>query len=209
MFKQDVTTTYNLEDATYEIAIMLIVAFLLGYLLRYFMIKKPTVTVATDEAAGLLTQLGKTQTELEKTIKEKAEIKKTVTLEFSTQIEELKAKLSTARNDLEQCLASKAATISQKKSSKISEEPSLPGDLKIIEGIGPALARILNQAGITTFEQLSNYTEEGLRQILSSAGSRFKVHDPSTWPEQARLAANGSWEELKTYQARLNTAKND
>lgn len=207
MFKQDVTTTYNLEDATYEIAIMLIVSFLLGYLLHYFMTKKSTVTEHTDEAAGLLTQLGKTQTELEKTIKEKAEIKKAITIEYSTQIDELKSKLTTARADLEKCLASKATSHSPRESANRSAGPLIPNDLKIIEGIGPALAKVLNQAGITTFEHLSNNTEESLRGILSNAGSRFKVHDPSTWPEQAKLAANEDWEQLKTYQEKLNTNK--
>ncbi|MFM9945108.1 MAG: hypothetical protein ACKVQB_07710 [Bacteroidia bacterium] len=208
MFKQDVTTTYNLTDATYEIVIMLLVAFILGYFLRYFSAKKSTITVHTDEAAGLLLQLGKTQTELEKSIQEKAELKKNLTLEYANQIEELKLKLNTSRVDLEQCLASKAE-ITKKESSKKVTVPVTPNDLKVIEGIGPALAKILNQAGIDSYLQMAQTSEETLRQILSNAGSRFKVHDPSTWPAQAKLATEENWEELKIFQERLNTVKTD
>ena len=199
MFQQDVNTTYDLKDATYEIVIMLLVAFILGYLLRWVMSKKSTVMVHTDEAAGLLVQLGKTQTELENCIQERATLKKSLTIEFSGQIEELKTKLTTTRNDLEDCLANKA------KSSKKSPEPGGPDDLKIIEGIGPAIERILYQSGINSYQVLADSSEDTLREIMSNAGSRFKVHDPSTWPEQAKLAANGSWDELKLYQERFNS----
>ena len=199
MFQQDVNTTYDLKDATYEIVIMLLVAFILGYLLRWVMSKKSTVMVHTDESSGLLVQLGKTQTELENCIQEKASLKKSLTVEFSGQIEELKSKLTTTRNDLEDCLAHKAKT------TKKIPEPGSPDDLKIIEGVGPAIEKILYQAGINSYKSLANSSEETLREVMSNAGSRFKVHDPSTWPEQARLATNGSWDELKLLQERLNS----
>jgi hypothetical protein len=32
---------------------------------------------------------------------------------------------------------------------------------------------------------------------------RYKSHDPATWPEQAKLAAEGNWEELKKRQDEL------
>ena len=40
-----------------------------------------------------------------------------------------------------------------------------------------------------------------IREILASEGDHFRVHDPGTWPAQARLASNGEWELLKEYQA--------
>jgi len=30
------------------------------------------------------------------------------------------------------------------------------------------------------------------------------MHDPTTWPQQADLAANGKWDELKVLQDELN-----
>ncbi len=73
-------------------------------------------------------------------------------------------------------------------------------DLALIEGIGPKIAECLNAAGILTFKQLSQTPVEKLRQIL--ADSKF-LGDPGTWPEQAKLAAEGKMEELKKLQDAL------
>lgn len=78
-------------------------------------------------------------------------------------------------------------------------------DLAIIEGIGPGIKNILNDAGILTFEQLANMSSEDLRQILRRSGLR--VNNPDTWPEQARLASLGQWDALKEYQDRLNAGR--
>jgi len=78
-----------------------------------------------------------------------------------------------------------------------------PDDLKRIEGIGPRIAGILNAAGITTFEELSLTTVERLREILTAAELRGSFGDPTTWPEQARLAAAGLWDDLQQMQDNL------
>ncbi len=72
-------------------------------------------------------------------------------------------------------------------------------DLKIIEGIGPKIELVLNAAGITTWHQLWHTDLNKLHKILSEAGKRFDANDPSTWPEQARLLANGETEKFKAY----------
>jgi len=43
--------------------------------------------------------------------------------------------------------------------------------------------------------------------ILREAGDRFRMHDPSTWSEQAMLAHEGKWDELDEYQDFLNGGK--
>jgi len=78
-----------------------------------------------------------------------------------------------------------------------------PDDLELIEGIGPAIARLLNYHGIHTFANLAETTPDGLRTILASGGPRFRIADPTTWPEQGRLAALGNLEVLKKYQENL------
>jgi predicted flap endonuclease-1-like 5' DNA nuclease len=62
--------------------------------------------------------------------------------------------------------------------------------LKIVEGIGPKIEELLNQAGITTWQQLSVAAYQQLKDVLEAGGSRFKMHDPTSWAEQARLAMN-------------------
>lgn len=73
-------------------------------------------------------------------------------------------------------------------------------DLKIIEGIGPKIEELLHAANITTFAQLATTDFNALREVLDNAGTRFKMHDPSSWGQQALLAANEQWEKLKELQ---------
>jgi large subunit ribosomal protein L21 len=74
---------------------------------------------------------------------------------------------------------------------------SAKDDLVKIEGIGPKINDILAKAGITTFAQLAGTSVDTLKGLLSAAGSRFATHDPSTWPEQAAVAASGDWAAFK------------
>jgi predicted flap endonuclease-1-like 5' DNA nuclease/predicted nucleic acid-binding Zn-ribbon protein len=75
-----------------------------------------------------------------------------------------------------------------------------PTDLKVVEGIGPKIEKLLKKAGIKTLEELAETNADRLKEILDQAGDAYRVHDPSTWPIQARLAAKGDWEKLKVYQ---------
>lgn len=77
-------------------------------------------------------------------------------------------------------------------------------DLKIIEGIGPKLESILKEAGITDLKVMSETDPDKIREILESAGNRYKMFNPDTWPKQAGLAAEGKWDELQEYQDRLD-----
>ncbi len=73
--------------------------------------------------------------------------------------------------------------------------PVTGDDLTKIVGIGAKTATVLADAGITTYAQLAAATDAGLREILESAGSRYRLLDPSTWPDQAgKLLAEQSAE---------------
>lgn len=76
-------------------------------------------------------------------------------------------------------------------------------DLQIVEGIGPKIAELLNNAGIETWEQLSMTSPYRLREILDGGGSQFNIHDPESWPQQADLAAREKWDDLKKLQDEL------
>jgi predicted flap endonuclease-1-like 5' DNA nuclease len=77
-----------------------------------------------------------------------------------------------------------------------------PDDLQTIEGIGPKIAGVLQAAGITTFTQLAQADVNHLREILTEAGIS-RISDPGTWPEQAKLAADGDWQALEALQDQL------
>lgn len=81
--------------------------------------------------------------------------------------------------------------------------PIQPDDLVKIEGIGPKIAQVLKDSGVLTFAQLAAVSPEHLSSVLREAGPRFRLADPASWPDQARLAANGAWEELQALQKTL------
>lgn len=80
-------------------------------------------------------------------------------------------------------------------------------NLRLIEGIGPKIEGLLNDAGIHTFVDLKTAKTKKLKAILEAAGNRYKMHDPSTWGKQAKLAAAGKMKELKEWQAKLDGGK--
>lgn len=69
-------------------------------------------------------------------------------------------------------------------------------DLKVIDGIGPKLEAVLNEAGITSYASLAKMSEKKLQAILDEAGPRYRMHNPSDWKAQAKLAATGKFDEL-------------
>jgi len=88
----------------------------------------------------------------------------------------------------------------------VVEKPELvvevpPDDLRRIEGIGPKISSVLQEAGVRTFTNLAEADVDGLDKILDEAGIR--IANPSTWPDQAKLAAAGKWDELKKLQDSL------
>jgi predicted flap endonuclease-1-like 5' DNA nuclease len=76
-------------------------------------------------------------------------------------------------------------------------------DLKVIEGIGPKIEELCHAKGILTWWDLSTADAPTLQAMLNEAGPRFQMHDPSNWPEQARLLATGAFEQFKQLTDRL------
>jgi large subunit ribosomal protein L27 len=101
------------------------------------------------------------------------------------------------------------APVAEEKSVKKEVKVEAPAvaaegdDLKKIEGVGPKIAEIFNAAGINTYAELAATSVDKLSEILAEAGSRYASKNPGTWPEQAKLAAEGNWEVLKELQEKL------
>lgn len=85
------------------------------------------------------------------------------------------------------------------KQAKVQSEAD---DLTKIEGIGPKVSEELNKADISTFEALAKAKKDDLQNILDNAG--LTMMDPSTWPQQAKLAAKGDWDALEKLQDELS-----
>jgi uracil permease len=70
-----------------------------------------------------------------------------------------------------------------------------------IEGVGPKVSLALRRAGIVTFGQLADADVADLKKILKAAN--MGMLDPTTWPQQAKLAASGDWVKLDKLQDEL------
>ncbi|HIP95556.1 MAG TPA: hypothetical protein EYH20_09500, partial [Leucothrix sp.] len=84
-----------------------------------------------------------------------------------------------------------------KRKNKNSEQKD---NLKLIEGIGPKIEEVLNNANILTFNDLKQSNRDLLKSVLTKAGSQYKMHEPETWPIQAEMAHNKNWDKLEEYQ---------
>lgn len=73
-------------------------------------------------------------------------------------------------------------------------------DLTIIERIGPKTDDLLRANGIRSFAQLARLQVADLVEILERGGPSFRLANPVTWPQQALLAAENRWAELKRMQ---------
>ncbi|MEE9445056.1 MAG: helix-hairpin-helix domain-containing protein [Cocleimonas sp.] len=98
--------------------------------------------------------------------------------------------------------AKKAAPAKKEVAPKKAAKKSDADDLKKIEGIGPKIADTLNGAGVTTFAKLAGMDRDAIKVILDTV-STLKSKEPKTWPQQAQLAADGKWDELKVLQDEL------
>lgn len=73
-------------------------------------------------------------------------------------------------------------------------------DLKLIEGIGPKIENLFHNHDITTWLKLADLNVAQCREILMTGGDRYRLHDPASWPMQARMAAEGKWKDLARWQ---------
>lgn len=81
-----------------------------------------------------------------------------------------------------------------KKAAKTSD------DLTKIEGVGPKAAEALTNAGMGTFSDIAKGNADKIKEVLTEASSRMAHLDPTSWPKQAQMAADGKWDELKEWQ---------
>ena len=105
----------------------------------------------------------------------------------------------------EEAPAKKEAPAKEAAPAKKEEAPKAAAeadDLKKVEGIGPKIAEVLGEAGVTTYAQLAGMERDTIKAILETVAT-LKSKEPKTWPQQAKLAADGKWDELKTLQDEL------
>tara|TARA_R110000782_G_scaffold178056_8_gene268945 strand:+ start:157 stop:750 length:594 start_codon:yes stop_codon:yes gene_type:complete len=73
-------------------------------------------------------------------------------------------------------------------------------DLKVVEGIGPKIEGMFKDHGIKTWKALSEASLADCQKILDTGGTRYKIHDPASWPMQSKMCYEGKWEDLAKWQ---------
>jgi large subunit ribosomal protein L17 len=70
-------------------------------------------------------------------------------------------------------------------------------DIELIEGIGPKIAKVLADNGVTTFAKLADTAPAAITEMLKASGGRFALASADTWPQQAALLRDGKLDEFK------------
>jgi predicted flap endonuclease-1-like 5' DNA nuclease len=108
--------------------------------------------------------------------------------------------------------AAKPKTVKAKPVAKatavVKATPAIIKDeLTKVEGIGKKIEALLYKNKIHSYKQLSKATITSLKVILETGGNKFSMHNPGSWPRQAKLATDGKWEELEILQKQLKGGK--
>jgi predicted flap endonuclease-1-like 5' DNA nuclease len=172
------------------IVIVLLIAALLGFLIGYYLRK----SMKCKQCA----EWEKENEALKLRLKKLEEDNNDLNTRISKLTDEAAAlKLTIGKLESEVKAAAEAKAI--KKPGQLKTK-IIKDDLKVVQGIGPKISKILNNRGITTWKQLSETLPATISEyLIQDGGDRYKIHNPSTWPDQARLADEGKWDELKAY----------
>ncbi|TXN37106.1 30S ribosomal protein S2 [Flagellimonas hymeniacidonis] len=114
--------------------------------------------------------------------------------------EEVKEEKAPVAKEKAEPVAEKKAEAKEESKAKKTAAKAKADDLTKIEGAGPKAAEALVNSGIDTFAKLAKADPEKIKEILTEASSRMAHLDPATWPKQAKMAADGKWDELKEWQ---------
>lgn len=136
--------------------------------------------------------------------------------QLNLEIDSLKSQLNTATTKTKK--SNLVSVPTEKSSSTVIEFDAVAAkaafgkkvkqdDLKIVEGIGPKIEELFKTSGILTWKRLSETSVDRCNKILDKAGDRYRIHDPGTWPKQAKLAYQGKWAKLKEWQDKLDKGK--
>lgn len=130
--------------------------------------------------------------------------------ELKSQIKNLQEENAKVKADLASCEQKLSSGATGNKTSatafdsqmvkKIIGKPVKLNDLTLVEGIGPKIRGLFHNFEIKTWHALSETSVAKCQEVLDSGGDRYKVHDPASWPMQAKMAAEGKWKDLAKWQ---------
>ena len=187
MFKNEVTQTFNHQDATLEILIMLAGALILGALLSWLLSK------LARENNNIDTQNLSNNDLVTAGVSHSTSIPKTPSTDSDIDFETAKDIKRSVHN------------IEKEYQSAISQPYTKPriDNLTKISGITTKLESQLKENGIKSFTDLRDTDSQTLVKALNISKSDAITEEAQFWPHQASLAAKGDWKKLSEYQSFL------
>ena len=67
----------------------------------------------------------------------------------------------------------------------------IPDDLELLKGVGPKLNKLLKSLGVTSFEQVANWSAAEIRDVDSNLGAFAGRIGRDNWVDQAKLLVKG------------------
>jgi chromosome segregation ATPase len=102
----------------------------------------------------------------------------------------------------------KTLDLNKEVSNLKTQKLAMQDKFSYLTGIGKKVSSILRLAGIESFSQLAATDVNRIREILEKENpSLLNITDPTTWPEQARLAAIGDWTTLSALEESIKLSK--
>ncbi len=129
-------------------------------------------------------------------------ILESVTKAVAEGLEERKSEKNNGKDKEEDANKENKATEEKpaKKAEAAPKAEAKADDLTKIEGVGPKAAEALAASGVKSYADLADADAEKIKEILTEASSTLAHLDPTSWPKQAKMAADGKWDELKEWQ---------
>ena len=183
---QNITTNYNGMSALLEVLTIIAISFALGYLLHYLLTKRLLSSDVLEDERDEVAAVSR--------LPEKHEV-----VYDEADAEELLENVTEEPSPLSEPTEERPRIDTGRMVAVLGKTYAFD-DLKLVEGIGPAIEKHLKHAGIETWADLASADLDRLRSILDDAGPNYRIHNPKTWPDQASLARDGKWDELKEFQ---------
>lgn len=74
---------------------------------------------------------------------------------------------------------------------KAAPKPKIPDDLELLKGVGPKLNKLLGTLGVSSFDQVANWSAADIRDVDSKLGAFAGRITRDNWIDQAKLLSKG------------------
>ena len=164
------------------------------------------ISTLNSEAVDLTSQIEDGYQKIS-TLKDQISNQIQLNIETTTRAENAETRADNAETKnqtFEESITQKQQDIEQLKTNM----KAMQHDFSIIEGIGKKVSTILRLANINTFTKLASTDTNTINSILEKSDPRIlRLTDSTTWPEQAKLAAENKWDDLETLKASLKRGR--